>query len=205
MLRNGVILVGGFHEIIELCKMSKIKIIGVIDNIPPFFEEIKLLGSDIEAGSIIKKFQKTRLLFTPDKPSVREELYKYYLVFKPNFYTLISPQAYVSSCSVIGEGSIVQNFVNISTNVKINTFVKLNTYCNIMHDSIIGDFSTIAPNAVVLGKVIIGKKCYIGANSTILPNIIIGDNCIVGAGAVVTKNIASNTTVVGNPARILIK
>jgi acetyltransferase-like isoleucine patch superfamily enzyme len=49
--------------------------------------------------------------------------------------------------------------------------------------------TTVAPNAVILGKVKIGKCCYIGSNATILPNITISDNVVIGAGAVVTKNI----------------
>jgi UDP-N-acetylbacillosamine N-acetyltransferase len=200
MLGNGVILVGGFYEIIELCQISGLKIIGVIDSVPPFIQNIELLGSDHDAERIIKKFQNTSLIITPDQPETREKLYNQYVTYNPNFYKLISPKAYISAYSQIGEGCVVQNFVNVSTNVEINRFVKLNTYANIMHDCKVGEFTTIAPNAVVLGKVIIGRSCYIGANSTILPNITIGDNSIIGAGAVVTKNVTKNTTVAGNPA-----
>ena len=49
----------------------------------------------------------------------------------------------------------------------------------------------------------IGDNVYIAANSTVIGNITIGDNVIVGAGTVVTKDIASNSVVVGNPARII--
>ena len=45
----------------------------------------------------------------------------------------------------------------------------------------------------------------IGAGAVILPGIIIGKNAMVGAGAVVTKDIPDNTTVVGNPAKIIEK
>lgn len=72
-----------------------------------------------------------------------------------------------------------------------------------MHDSKIRKFTTVAPNAVILGCVEIGQRCYIGSNCTILPNVKIGDNAIVGAGAVVTKNVGANETVVGVPARII--
>jgi acetyltransferase-like isoleucine patch superfamily enzyme len=70
-----------------------------------------------------------------------------------------------------------------------------------MHDSTIGNFVTIAPNAVILGRVNIGDSTYIGANSTILPDKSVGENAIVGAGAVVTKNFDSNSTIKGIPAK----
>ena len=70
-----------------------------------------------------------------------------------------------------------------------------------MHDSVIGDYTTVAPNAVVLGRIHIGGKCYVGANATILPELTIGDEVIVGAGAVVTKDIQNNQKVKGIPAK----
>jgi acetyltransferase-like isoleucine patch superfamily enzyme len=43
----------------------------------------------------------------------------------------------------------------------------------------------------------------IGSGATLLGGITVGENAIVGAGSVVTRDVPSNTTVVGNPARIL--
>jgi UDP-2-acetamido-3-amino-2,3-dideoxy-glucuronate N-acetyltransferase len=43
----------------------------------------------------------------------------------------------------------------------------------------------------------------IGSGAILLGGITVGENAIVGAGAVVTKDVPSNTTVAGNPARIL--
>jgi len=70
-----------------------------------------------------------------------------------------------------------------------------------MHNCAIGNFVTIAPNAVILGRVNIADSTYIGANSTILPDKSIGENVIVGAGAVVTKNFDSNSIIKGIPAK----
>jgi len=61
-----------------------------------------------------------------------------------------------------------------------------------MHNSVIGDFTTIAPNTVILGNVKTGNRCCIGSNATILPNLVIGDDVIVWAGSVVTKNITES-------------
>jgi serine O-acetyltransferase len=50
----------------------------------------------------------------------------------------------------------------------------------------------------------IGNGVVIGAEAIILGNIHIGDNARIGAGAVVTKSVPANSTVVGNPARIVV-
>jgi len=49
----------------------------------------------------------------------------------------------------------------------------------------------------------IGNGVVVGAEAIILGNIIVGDNARIGAGAVVTKPVPANSTVVGNPARIV--
>jgi serine O-acetyltransferase len=50
----------------------------------------------------------------------------------------------------------------------------------------------------------IGSGVVVGADAIILGNIHIGDNARIGAGAVVTKSVPANSTVVGNPARIVV-
>jgi acetyltransferase-like isoleucine patch superfamily enzyme len=69
----------------------------------------------------------------------------------------------------------------------------------------IGDFSHIAPGAVLCGNVKIGKGTFVGANSVITQGINIGNNVIIGAGTVVIRDIPDNCTVVGNPQRIMVK
>ena len=49
----------------------------------------------------------------------------------------------------------------------------------------------------------IGNNVNIGANSVIIGSVHIGDNSVIGAGSVVIKNVVENTTVVGNPARMI--
>jgi len=51
----------------------------------------------------------------------------------------------------------------------------------------------------------IGNNVVIGAHAIVLGNIHIGDNSRIGAGAVVTKPVPANSTVVGNPARVVIR
>jgi acetyltransferase-like isoleucine patch superfamily enzyme len=49
--------------------------------------------------------------------------------------------------------------------------------------------------------IIVGDYSWIGGNSVILPGVIIGKQTIIGAGSVVTQNTEEGGTYVGNPAR----
>jgi serine O-acetyltransferase len=51
----------------------------------------------------------------------------------------------------------------------------------------------------------IGDNVMLGASVIIIGEITVGNNVVVGAGSVVTKNVPDNCTIVGNPARIIIR
>jgi len=50
---------------------------------------------------------------------------------------------------------------------------------------------------------LIKRGASIGSGTTLLGGITIGENAIVGAGSLVTKDVPANTTVAGNPAKVL--
>lgn len=199
-----IIIVGAFHEIIELAEDNGIEISGMIDNsLNGSYRDYKILCNDKEAPNLDKTFKNIPVLITPDIPSIRKKLHIFYTESGFIFSSLISRDSKISKSATIGTGTIIQSGVNVSAESIIGNFVKLNTKCNIMHDSVIGDYTTIAPNAVILGNVKIGESCYIGSNSTILPNICVCDNTVIGAGAVVTKNIYISGKYAGVPAILI--
>lgn len=203
---KSIIIVGCFHEIVELCENIGYFIKGFIDNkVENSFMGYPILGKDENSQEILNQNSECGIIIVPDVPKFRFQLYEQYSKLTNNFVNLISNKSIISKSSKLGYGIVVQDGVNLSASTTIGNFVKVNSFANIMHDSIIGDFSTVAPNAVILGRVKIGKKCYIGSNSTILSGIIIADGVTIGAGAVVTKNVAEGLVMVGNPARKLVK
>ena len=52
---------------------------------------------------------------------------------------------------------------------------------------------------------LIKKGASVGSSVTLLCGITVGENAVIGAGSVVTRDVPANTTVAGNPARILKK
>ena len=121
-----------------------------------------------------------------------------------NFSTiLIHPKAIISNTSKINIQSLICAGAIINAQASIGVGCIVNTCAIVEHECRIGDFSHIAPGAVLLGGVIVGNGSFIGANSVIKQGIKIGCNVTVGAGAVVINDILDNTKVAGNPSKTI--
>jgi sugar O-acyltransferase (sialic acid O-acetyltransferase NeuD family) len=110
----------------------------------------------------------------------------------------------------IGEGAILCPFVTLTSNIRIGRHFHANLYSYVEHDSVIGDFVTFAPGVKCNGNVIVEDHAYIGAGAIIKQGkpgrpLMIGKGAVVGMGAVVTRDVAPGVTVVGNPAKPLLK
>ena len=201
-MENKIILIGYFQQIIELCEEENITIVGIIDNKVVHDLSYPILGTDKDAPGIFTIYGNIPILVTPDNPLLKQKLIKYYGDIGFQIGNLISKKAKISPSAKIGSKNLViYPDVRVSTNAEICDYVRLHSGCSIDHDTTIGEYSNIAPYAVILGRVTIGKLCYIGANATVLPNLRIGNYSTLGAGAVLTKNIEEGEVWVGNPAK----
>lgn len=110
----------------------------------------------------------------------------------------------------LGEGAVLCPFVTLTSNIRIGKHFHGNIYSYVAHDCVIGDYVTFAPGVMCNGNVHVEDHAYIGTGAVIkqgLPGapIIIGYGAVVGMGAVVTKSVPTRSTVVGNPAKPLVK
>jgi|SRR5574344_728916 UDP-2-acetamido-3-amino-2,3-dideoxy-glucuronate N-acetyltransferase len=113
----------------------------------------------------------------------------------------ICAHAFIEDDVVVGDHVTVKCGVQLwnGTRVSDNVFIGPNvTFCNDRYPRS-GNVDFHAEG------ITIERGASIGANATLLPGVTIGAFAMVGAGAVVTTNVRPNSTVVGNPAKELVK
>jgi sugar O-acyltransferase (sialic acid O-acetyltransferase NeuD family) len=160
------------------------------------------LGKESEVINKLKKFDYFACV---GHNGIREKIHTQLSQFLGNPINAIHPSAVISGSVKMGDGVMIAANATINPMAEIGRGVICNTGSSIDHECIIDDFCHIAPNAVLCGNVTIGRSTFIGANSVIKQGISIGNNVTIGAGTVVVKDIPDGATVVGNPAKLIVK
>ncbi len=116
---------------------------------------------------------------------------------------VVHPAAFIGPGVEVGPGAIIAPGSVVSRDVRIGRGTIVNFGAKIGHDCIINDFANLGPGLVMAGSVRVGEGCTLGAGCTILPGLTVGQGATVGAGSVVVNDVDADTTVAGNPARLL--
>jgi sugar O-acyltransferase (sialic acid O-acetyltransferase NeuD family) len=136
--------------------------------------------------------------------SAREKIYCKFKLNNPdaNPISLIHPMSYVASTAQIEEGVVVLalGYVGSECRVGKGAFVSPSV---ISHESVLGEFCSIAPGVVIAGGVSVGKRSAILVGANIKNKVSIGDDCVVGGASFVRTNVADNSVVYGVPARFI--
>jgi sugar O-acyltransferase (sialic acid O-acetyltransferase NeuD family) len=126
------------------------------------------------------------------------------------FYEIRAANIVVLDDVKIGEGAILCPFVFLGSNISIGKHFHANISSYVEHDCVVGDYVTLGPGVKCNGNVVLEDHVYIGAGAVIKQGqseqpLVIGRGAVIGMGAVVTKSVPPGATMVGNPARPLLK
>ncbi len=126
-------------------------------------------------------------------PDLRKKLYLKVKEIGFKLPNIISPKAYVSNDSEIGEGTIVMHGAIINAGARIGTNCIINTGSIIEHDVEIGDNCHVSTGVTVNGSVKIGNETFIGSGSVLRNNISIGRRCLIGMGSNIINDLPDKT------------
>ena len=192
-------LSGHSYQCIEIAIKLKYKILGYYDLKPNHTKVGNLLffGND----SINIPINENLFISIGDN-KIRKQIFEKHYIFN-QFINLIHHKAIISEKVIYGSNILIASGAIVNPDVELYNGVIINSGSIIEHECSIGEFSHIAPGAVLAGNVEVGSLSFIGANSVVKQGVKIGNNVIVGAGTVVLKDVPDNSTIVGNPGKII--
>lgn len=117
------------------------------------------------------------------------------------YFTFIHPTALIGLDVTIEEGSFIGAYSILTTNIKIGKHALLNRANHIGHDTVIGDYFSAMPGAIVSGNVTIYDCVYMGTNSSIREKTSIHSLSTIGMNGCVTTDINQPGAYVGVPAK----
>jgi sugar O-acyltransferase (sialic acid O-acetyltransferase NeuD family) len=118
---------------------------------------------------------------------------------------LVHPTAYLYPTARLGVGVHVFPHAHVGPDAVLEDGVLINTGASVEHDCVVEAGAVILPGARLGGRVRIGREASVGTGAILLPDARVGPGAVVGAGAVVLREVRPSTTVVGVPARELVR
>jgi len=119
--------------------------------------------------------------------------------------TLVHSTAVIAPSVRVERGTVVMPGVIVNAGTVIGENCIINTGAIVEHDCRIADHVHISPRVALGGGVSVGPLAHIGIGAVALPGTTVGEQSIVGAGSVVLREVPAKCTVVGVPAKVLVR
>jgi len=188
-----IILIGGgghCNSVVDVIEEEgRFEIAGIIDQYQAVGSRVldyEVIGTDNDLKKIAS-IAKYALITVGQVKSADLKISLFNMVKQHGFLVpvVVSPRAYVSKHSQVGEGTVIMHDSLVNANAKIGRNCIINSKALIEHDSIIGDHCHVSTGAIINGGVKVGDNCFIGSNAVTREAIKIADGSFVKAGDLV--------------------
>lgn len=191
-------------------KQGKYHILGLIDSLKPAGEMVfgyEILGAEDKLVALAESGDVDGGLI-----AIGDNWKRYLVSEKVNsllpgfqFVHVIHPSAQLARGAIIEDGSVLMAGAIVNSDSRVGRFCILNTRSSLDHDSVMEDFSSLAPNAVTGGNVHIGACSAVSLGASIIHGVKIGEHSVIGAGALVVDDIPHHAVAYGTPAKVMRK
>jgi sugar O-acyltransferase (sialic acid O-acetyltransferase NeuD family) len=190
-------------DIVE--KEGRYKIVGLIDAFRRIGETTlgySVLGLEIVPKLIVEYDLKGIIIAIGDN-SVRASVAAKIVDICPElpFVSAVHPSASIGKEATIGAGTVVMAGAVVNPCCYVGQLCILNTKALLDHDSVMGDFSSLASGVTTGGNCRIGSYSAVSIGAVLRHGITIGEHCVVGGGSFVLKNVDPFSVVYGTPAQ----
>ncbi len=195
-----VLIGGGGHckaciDVIEA--ENRFSIEGILDVLCKVGDDLlgyKIIGTDEDMPEFAKRYKNFFITTGQIKsPALRIEKYNQVKALDLKMPVIVSPLAYVSRHSSIGEGSIVMHRAIVNAGARIGNNCIINTGAIIEHDAVIGDHCHISTGAIVNGGAVVGDNAFAGSNAMIREYVKVRRGSVIGGGVSVMKDVSENS------------
>ena len=190
-MKEKIILIGGgghCRAVIDVIEQeNRYVIAGVVVNDMPKGSQIlgyEVLGCDDDLEHLYSKYKNALVTVGQiESNTIRVKLFNRLKEIGFTLVSIISPLAYISKHSSVGEGTVIMHQALVNANAKIGANCIINTKALIEHDVVIENGCHVSTAAVVNGGVCIKKNTFFGSNATSKESVSIAG--FIKAGSVV--------------------
>jgi len=187
-----ILIGGGGHcrsciDVIE--SEGRFRIEGIVDLTEKIGEDnscYKIFASDDDLGDLAREYKYFLLTIGQIGISLkRMTLFNRLIELNASFPVIISPMAYVSKHSKIGDGTIIMHHALVNANTIIGRNCIINSKSLIEHDVEIGDNVHVSTGSLINGGVKVGNNSFIGSGAVCKHSILIPPDTFVKASSLI--------------------
>lgn len=157
-----------------------------------------VIGTDDELPDLRRHFDHALITVGQIKSAAPRQ--RLFLRLKALGYVLpvvVSPLAWVSPHSRLGEGCAILHFACVGPRAVVGDNSIINTRALLEHDAVVGTHCHISTGAILNGGCQVGDGCFVGSGSALREAIRLGDGVVVGMGLSVRRDLPNGTLYTG--------